>query len=112
MAVLAKRTRAKHGLWDEAVQLVPVQLVDRLQRSGCLVIVLPSMADNADTWAGLDIPALAGIVIYSVEDGANAAGGSFRASVDECPLPVLRISGDGSLDERRFGVFVSQVARA
>ena len=112
VAVVAGKTRAKHGPWDEVVELVPVELIDRLQEQGCLVVVLPSMARNRGEWAGLDIAGLAGIVIYSAEDGAAAADDLFKASADDRPLPVLHVSGDGSLDERTFAMFASQVSEA
>lgn len=107
VAVVMAHTRAKHGPWDEDVELVPAGLVDKLQQQGALVVLVPSTEREDAGLTDLSIPALAGIVGYSVTAEGNSAAGNLAGFASERSLPYLAVSGDGSVDESAVEEFAA-----
>jgi hypothetical protein len=107
VAVVMAHTRAKHGPWDEEVELAPTALVDKLQHMGALVVLVPSAGREGSGLADLSIPALAGVVAYSVTRGGNGAGSDVAAFASERSLPYLAVSGDGAADASALEEFAS-----
>ena len=104
-------TRATHGPWDEDVELVPAALVDKLQQQGALVVLVPATGREDADLVALSIPALAGIVVYSVTADGNSAAADFAAFASERSLPYLAVSGDGSVDESAIDEFAFALRR-
>jgi hypothetical protein len=107
VAVVMAHTQAKHGPWDEPVELAPSALVDNLQQKGALIVLVPSTEREGLGLADFTMPALAGIVSYSVTADGNSTGGDVAAFASERSLPYLAVSGDGSVDESAVEEFAA-----
>ena len=111
VAVVMAHTRAKHGPWNEDVELVPAALVDKLQQQGALVVLVPSAGRGGPDLVNLSIPGLAGVVEYSVNADGSSTADEVAAFASERSVPHLAVTGDGTVDESAIQSFAAALRR-
>ena len=109
VAVITARTAAKHGSWDDDVELVPASVVAELQQRGVLVVLAASTTAQSNVSVDLPVAEVAGIVVYTVGAPEGQALTALEAFASERSVPLLQVSGDGSVENAVLDSFAGDL---